>query len=67
MANTTRTPALKKLFGKLRHIVVAPQDPNTPRRPWDSASAREIQLEFDLDTRICWQTPIPRPVIPTGA
>jgi hypothetical protein len=49
-SNSRRIP-LWKLFGKLRSlIVVAPQD-YSPRRSWDSASSREIQLEFDFELR----------------
>lgn len=51
MANTSRTPPFLKLLDKLRNIVVVVPGEVAPRRGWDSASSREIQLELDLDAR----------------
>lgn len=51
MANTSRTPPFLKLLDKLRNIVVAVPGEPAPRRGWDSASSREIQLELDLGSR----------------
>lgn len=50
MSALTRLPPLFKLLGKLRNVVAVPPT-DRPRRPWDSASAREIQLELDLESR----------------
>lgn len=51
MPNLSRTPPFLKLLDKLRNIVVAVPPGDGPRRGWDSASSREIQLELDLDSR----------------
>lgn len=48
--NSKQVPLLK-LFGKLRNLIVVAAPDNTPRRPWGSASARDIQLELDFDHR----------------
>lgn len=49
-ANTKRLP-LSKLFGKLRRLIVVVPQGDVPHRSWDSAAAREIQLEFDFERR----------------
>ena len=49
MATISRVPPLFKLLGKLRNVVAVPPM-DRPRRPWDSAGAREIQLELDLES-----------------
>jgi hypothetical protein len=51
MANYSRTPPLQKLLGKLRNIVLLPPPFDSPRRSWENAAAREIQLELDLCAR----------------
>jgi hypothetical protein len=51
MANYSRTPPLQRLLGKLRHIVLLPPPADSPRRSWENAAAREIQLELDLSAR----------------
>jgi hypothetical protein len=40
-----------KLFSKLRQIIAVVPEANAPWRSWDSASTREIQLEFDFEAR----------------
>lgn len=52
MPNHSRTPPFLKLLDKLRNIVVAvPSGDYSPRRGWDTALSREIQLELDLGSR----------------
>ena len=46
--NSKRVP-LWKLFGKLRSIIAVVHEADVPRRSWDRASSREIQLEFDFE------------------
>lgn len=49
-SNSTQMP-IWKLFGKLRNLIVVVPQANCPRRSWDSAASREIQLEFEFDLR----------------
>ncbi|MEZ5384307.1 MAG: hypothetical protein R3F13_02200 [Prosthecobacter sp.] len=48
--NPRRTPALAKLLGKIRTMMIASPDAG-PHRSWDSAATREIQLEFEFRNR----------------
>lgn len=49
-SNSKRVP-IWKLFGKLRSLIAVVPHANEPRRSWDHASTREIQLEFDFELR----------------
>jgi len=49
--NKPRTTSLRKLLRKLNHIVMLPFGTASPRRSWESAATREIQLELDLEQR----------------
>lgn len=40
-----------KILGKLRALIASVPENNAPRRSWDKAASREIQLEFDFGLR----------------
>lgn len=59
MSKLSHMPPFLKLLSKLRNVVAAVPDYDGPRRSWDSAAAREIQLELDLETGQPWYTMTP--------
>ena len=47
-ASNSRQDPILRLFSRLRNLITAVPVADAPRRPWDSASSREIQLELDF-------------------